>query len=74
MLPGASFMYAGVKVVEVALFGPAILQRDRALGHQLNESEPEAALDLRFDCEWIHGESHVDCRSCPMNTRSPIWY
>src|SRR5258708_24831664 len=47
-----------LKAVEVALFDPAILERDYALGHELTESEDHAALTLALNRQRIDGHAH----------------
>ena len=60
------------EVVEISLFDLPIFECDRALGHQLNEAERQASLDLTFDRERIDGEPQIDRRRRAVNARSAI--
>src|SRR5258708_14793250 len=60
--------------VEVPLLHSAILECDRSLGHQLRDSEPEAALHLALDGERVHGDSRIYRNCGAMNPGALVLY
>src|SRR6185437_5413289 len=56
-----------------SLFHPTILESNRSLRHQLDETETNPTLELVFNRQRVNGETTINRNSRPMNLRTFVF-